>query len=513
MLDTILNTHMTKQEKIVLLILDGWGYREETDHNAIAQAQTPNYDRLWREYPHAALEAAGLSVGLPEGQMGTSEVNHMTIGAGRVVFQDLVKIDQAIKKDDFSDNKAIVQAMEHTKKRGSTLHLQGLVSKGGVHSHQDHFYALLSLAKRIGVSKVLIHVFTDGRDTAPQSALKYVRELQDFMDKLGLGRIASVIGRYWAMDRDNNMERTEAAFAAITKSEGRKYPSALEAIEDAYNRQETDEFIKPSIIEMEPGEEGCVSSNDAVISVNFRADRAVQLSQKFLETDINDLDYTTMTQYRREFNCRVAFSPEKVANTLGEVISQAGLKQLRITETEKFNHLTYFLNCKKMEALEGEDRMMLDSHSDIATHDEKPQMRTPDIAREIIQDIKAGAHEVVFANLCNGDMVGHTAKMSAVKEGVEVIDKALGDIIEAGQKKNYHIIITADHGNAEEVLDTSTNEPMTSHTTNPVPFILVSDQYKNVKKENGELQDIAPTILKMLNLSQPTEMTGKSLIE
>ncbi|MBU1178708.1 2,3-bisphosphoglycerate-independent phosphoglycerate mutase [Patescibacteria group bacterium] len=504
---------MTKQEKIVLLILDGWGYREEKDHNAIAQAHTPNYDRLWRDYPHAVLEAAGTSVGLPEGQMGTSEVNHMVIGAGRVVFQDLVKIDQAIKKDNMASNEAIMKALEHVKKQQSCLHLQGLVSSGGVHSHQEHFYALLSLAKRVGVPRVAVHVFTDGRDTPPKSALKYVRELQDFMDKLGLGRIASVTGRYWAMDRDSNLERTEAAFAAITKGEGRKYPSVLQAIEDAYDRQETDEFIKPSVIEMEPGEEGCVSSNDAVIFVNFRSDRAIQLSQKFLESDIANLDYVTMSQYRKEFNCRVAFPPEKVENTLGEVISRAGLRQLRVTETEKFNHLTYFLNCKKMKALEGEDRMMLDSYSDIATHDERPQMRTPDIAREIVQDIKAGTHEVIFANLCNGDMIGHTAKIKAVKKGVETIDQALGQITQAGLTKDYHIIITADHGNAEEVLDQQSGQPMTSHTINPVPFIVVSNKYHNLKKTAGELQDIAPTSLKILGQPQPIEMTGESLVE
>lgn len=502
---------MSKQEKVILIILDGWGYREEKDHNAIAQARTPNYDRLWRDYPHAVLEAASLSVGLPEGQMGTSEVNHMTIGAGRVIFQDLTKINQAIKKDNMACNEAIVQAMEHVKKHKSTLHLQGLVSEGGVHSHQEHFYALLSLAKKIGVSKVAVHVFTDGRDTPPKSALKYVRELQDFMDKLRLGRIASVTGRYWAMDRDSNLERTEAAFAAITKGQGRKYASALEAIEDAYDRQETDEFIKPSVIEIEPGEEGCVGSNDAVISVNFRSDRAVQLSQKFLESDIENLDYVTMSQYRKEFDCRVAFPAEEVANTLGEVISQAGLKQLRITETEKFNHLTYFLNCKKMEALEGEDRMMLDSYSDIATHDEKPEMRTPDIAREIVEDVKAGSHDVIFANLCNGDMIGHTAKIGPVKKGVETIDQALGEITKAGLAEGYHIIITADHGNAEEVLDVGTGEPMTSHTINPVPFILVSEKYK-IGREEGELRDVAPTVLRILGLARSAEMTGESLV-
>lgn len=501
-----------KSEKLILIILDGWGYLEKEENNAIAQARTPNYDKFLKEYPYAILNASGESVGLPKGQMGTSEVNHMTIGAGRIIFQDLLKIKKAIEYKDIEKNKAILSAIEHVKKNNSTLHLKGLVSSGGVHSHQDHFYALLDLAKKKGVKNVLVHVFTDGRDTLPKSAKKYVQELQDYIKKIGFGKIASIAGRYYAMDRDENYDRLDKSFNILVNSGGKRYKDACEAIDDAYKSGETDEFIKPCHIEVGEGEEGCIKSNDAVIFVNFRSDRAVQMTDKFLKSKIKNLKYVTMTQYREEFDCEVAFGPEKVENTLGEVISQAGLKQLRITETEKFNHLTYFLNCKKMKALEGEDRIMLDSYSDIKTYDERPEMRTLDITREIIQDIKERVHNVIFTNLCNGDMVGHTANKGPIIKGVETIDKAIGNIVQEGLKKNYHIIITADHGNAEEMVDMKTGEPMTAHTTNPVPFIVISDKYSKILRDKGELQDVAPTILKILGLEKPKEMMGKSLI-
>ncbi|MBN1263144.1 MAG: 2,3-bisphosphoglycerate-independent phosphoglycerate mutase [Candidatus Pacebacteria bacterium] len=503
---------MAKNRKLLLIILDGWGYRKEKKGNAILAAKTPHFDRLWQKYPHALLQASGEAVGLPAGQMGTSEVNHMTIGAGRVIFQDLVKINRAIKDGSLETNQAVLAALEHVKKNRSTLHLQGLVSPGGVHSHQKHFYALLSLAKRAGISRVLVHVFTDGRDTLPKSALRYIRELEDFMQKLNLGKIASVCGRYYAMDRDENWERTDLALGAMIKGEGRSYHSAVEAIEAAYNLEESDEFISPSVIEMEPGESGCVESEDAVIFVNFRSDRAVQLSRRMLEKKPPRLHFATMSQYREEFDCQVLFPPEKVENTLGEIIAAAGLKQLRITETEKFNHLTYFFNCKRLESLEGEDRIMLDSYSDIKTHDERPEMRTLDIAREITQAIQAGTHSVIITNFCNPDMVGHSAKMGPAIIGVETADSALGQVVKAGLAKNFAIIVTADHGNAEELIDQKTGQPMTSHTTNPVPFIFASRQPLKLLRNQASLIDIAPTALKTLGLPQPVEMTGRSLI-
>lgn len=500
------------KNKLILIILDGWGYLEERENNAIVQASTPNYDKFLKECPYAILNASGEGVGLPKGQMGTSEVNHMTIGAGRVIFQDLLKINKTIESCDLGKNEAILNAIEHVKKNNSILHLKGLVSPGGVHSHQKHFYALLDLAKEKGVKNVFIHVFADGRDVLPRSAKKYVQELQDYIKKINFGKIASITGRYYAMDRDNNEDRIEESFNVLVNSDGKKYKDACEAIDDAYQSGETDEFIKPCHIEIGKGEEGCIKSDDAVIFVNFRSDRAVQMTDKFLKSGIKNLKYVTMTQYREEFKCEVAFPSENICETMGEVISRAGLKQLRVTETEKFNHLTYFLNCKKMKALEGEDRIMLDSNSDVKTHDEKPEMRTPDITYEILQDIDSEAHEVIFTNLCNGDMVGHTANPKPIIKGVETIDKALGDIVQAGLKKNYHIIITADHGNAEEMVDMETGEPMTAHTLNPVPFIVISNKYSKILKDRGELQDVAPTVLKILDLKNSKEMTGKSLI-
>lgn len=500
-------------KKAILVILDGWGHSENKEHNAIFHANTPNFDRLKRNYPHTLLHCSGESVGLPDGQMGTSEVNHMTIGAGRVIFQDLVKINKAIESDELARNDAILKAMEHVKNHESTLHLKGLLSPNGVHSHQDHFYALLSLAKRIGVTKVAVHAFTDGRDTPPKSSINYMRELEDFMQKLGLGKVVSVSGRFYSMDRDNNWERTDLAYHAITKREGKKYKSSIHAIEEAYNREETDEFIEPSIIETDDERVGYVSSDDAVIFVNYRADRARQLTNKFLSSKITNLHYTTMTNYSDEFECNVAFPTNHISNTLGEIISNAGIKQLRITETEKYNHVTYFLNCKREEAFEGEDRIMLDTQSDVKTHDERPEMRAQDIANEVIQASRSSTHEVIICNICNPDMVGHTANKKATIKAIEVVDECIGKIVDAGVKHNYNVIITADHGNAEELVD-STGTPKTSHSLNSVPFILINKQnnYSITRSDRTSLIDIAPTVLNLLSLDKPQEMTGKSLI-
>lgn len=499
-------------QRVILIILDGWGLRDSDVGNAIRQAKTPNFEKLWHTYPHAVLQASGEAVGLPEGQMGTSEVNHMTIGAGRVIFQDLVRINKSIEDKSFFRNKAIITAFNHVKKHGSTLHIKGLISPGGVHSHQEHVYALLKAAKLYGIKKVYIHVFTDGRDTLPKSAIKYVQDLQEFIDDLGIGKIASISGRYYAMDRDHNWERTDKTFEVLIKGKGKKYENVRQAIEDAYKKGITDEFIEPSLIEVGPGEEGTISSNDAVVFVNFRNDRPRQLVERFLKKGPRNLEYVTMTQYNPDYQVKVAFPPIEVKNSLGEVISKAGLKQLRITETEKFAHLTFFMNCKREEAFEGEDRVMLDSYSDVKTHDQRPEMRTPDITREIIQDIQVQGHEIIFTNLCNGDMVGHTGNLKATIVGVETVDKAIGEIVRKGLRYGFNLIVTADHGNAEEMIDEETGEIKTAHTTNPVPFILVSKKWKKINRDQGSLQDIAPTILKLLGLKKPKEMTGKSFI-
>lgn len=502
---------MTAQ-KILLIILDGWGIKEDYEGNAITRAKTPFWNKVWKNYPHAILNVAGEDVGLPEGQMGTSEVNHYTIGAGRIAYQDLVKINNAIKTGVYADNPVFVKAFEHVKKNNSVLHIKGLLSPGGVHSHQDHIYELLKAAANHGVTKAYLHLYTDGRDVLPKSAKTYVKQLEDKIAEIGLGRIASIGGRYYAMDRDHNWDRVDKAFEILTTKGGKKYKTAVEAIDDAYAQGITDEYIEPAHIEVEEGEEGCISSNDAVIFVNFRNDRPRQITERFLQKGPENLFFATMTQYSPDYPVAVAFPPESINHTLGETLAENGIKQLRITETEKFAHLTFFLNCKREEAFEGEDRIMLDSYSDIKTHDEKPQMRALDIAKMIVADIQSGNHQVIMTNICNGDMVGHTSNIPAAMKAIEVVDQAMAQIIPVAQENGFNILITADHGNAEEMIDQKTGEKLTQHSLNPVPFVLISPKYKKINREVGLLSDMAPTILSILGLPIPKEMTGKSFV-
>lgn len=497
-----------KPSKLVVVILDGWGLRKEKEGNAIKMAKTPNFDNYWNNYPHCIVESSGLAVGLPEGQQGTSEVNHAIIGAGRVVYQDLVRINKAIEDRSFFRNPAFLSAIEYAKQNNSFLHIFGLISPGGVHSHINHIFALIKMAKENGLEKVYVHAFTDGRDTLPNSGIGFLSDLENKMSEMGVGKIATICGRYFAMDRDRNWDRIDRAYEMLINGKGEKFSSVNEAMKSWYNKGITDEFIKPSIITTSGF--GTIKEKDAIIFANFRNDRPRELTERFLEKGPKNIKFVTMTEYSPEYKVEVAFTPVEVKNILGEVISKAGLRQLRITETEKFAHLTFFLNYKRNEPFEGEDRIMLDSYSDIKTHDQRPQMRAPDIAREVVQDIKASGHEIIFANICNCDMVGHTGNMPAIITGVETVDKAIGEIVTAGQENNYSVIITADHGNAEEKVDKD-NNILTQHSTNPVPFILISPEYKNIR-DSGEMQDIAPTILKILGLSQPKEMTGKSLV-
>jgi len=503
---------MKKNKKVLCIILDGWGIGKAYKGNAIHLAKTPIFDKLWHSAPRAVLAAAGEEVGLPAGQMGTSEVNHMAIGAGRIIFQDLVKINKAVKSRSFHNNPAFIDAFEYVKKNNSTLHIKGLVSPGGIHSHSEHLYALLKAAKLYGLTKVYIHIFTDGRDTLPESAISYIQELEDRVKEIGLGKIASISGRYYAMDRDHNWDRTDRAFTLLTAGAKKKKKSAVEAVKASYKKGITDEFIEPTAIEVEPGEEGTIASNDAVIFVNFRSDRPRQLVERFLKKGPKNLKYVTMTQYSPDYDVQVAYPLVKISNSLGEVLSKKGVKQLRITETEKFAHLTFFLNGKQEEAFEGEDRIMLDSYSDIATHDKKPEMRTPDIVKQIIQDMKANNHQVIFTNLCNADMVGHSGGIKATIKAAEVVDKALADLLPVAKKKGYDVILIADHGNAEEMWDEMEKSEVTAHSTNPVPFILISKEYKELKKDEGGLDNVAPTILKILGIKKPKEMTGESLV-
>jgi len=494
--------------KVLLIIMDGWGYREEKKGNAIALAKKPTFDALWKNYPHAIVPASGLDVGLPAGQMGTSEVNHMVIGSGRIIYQDLVKINKAIRDKSFFENKAFLAAMNHVKKNGSTLHLQGLIGPGGVHSYQTHMYALLEMAKQQGITNVVVHAFMDGRDTSPTGGKQYLQELEDKIKEIGVGRVASIIGRYYAMDRDTNWDRIEIAWNALAQGVGTQFKTVPEAMEFKYKENETDEFIKPCII----GEPATYKENDAIIFVNFRTDRAVELTKKTLDANIPNLLFVAMTQYRAEFACPIAFPPEDVHNTLGEVLGANKVRELRITETEKFNHLTYFFNCKKLDAYEGEDRILLDSYSDIKTHDLRPEMRTPDIARDILEDIEGEKHQFIATNMCNADMVGHTGNMEATEKGIEAIDTALSTLIPRALEHGYSVIVTADHGNADEMINSKTGEMITSHSTNPVPLILVSNTYKTITRSEISLADIAPTILQIFGIEKPNEMTGTSFI-
>jgi 2,3-bisphosphoglycerate-independent phosphoglycerate mutase len=500
------------KSKVVLIVLDGWGVTNKYRGNAIASAKTPFYDSLIDNYPNTVIESSGEAVGLPDGQMGTSEVNHMTIGASKVLYQDLVRISNKIKDGTFFDNPSFIKAFDQVKAHNSTLHIKGLLGPGGVHSHSDHMVALLEAAKKHGVQKVYLHVFTDGRDVRPSSAKIYLEQLESEIKRIGLGSIASISGRYYAMDRDHNWTRTDKTFDVMTKRVGPKYKSALEALEDSYQKSITDEYVEPACIEVGPGEEGAVCSHDAVIFVNFRNDRTRQLTERFLEKGPSDLLYVTMTQYAPDYQVEVAYPIEDAGSTIGQVISDHGLKQLRVTETEKFPHMTFFLNCKREEAYEGEDRMMFDSNSDIKTHDEKPEMRTLDIAQFIVNDLKSGAHDAIFANLCNADMVGHTSNVEAAIIGVETIDKALSMIIPVALDNSYTVMITADHGNAEEMRDKSTGELLSAHTTNLVPFILVDKEHTKLKHSVGSLVDVGATVLTALKLKVPSDMTGKSFI-
>lgn len=500
-----------KKHQIVLIICDGLGYSETMEHNAVFHAETPHLDAYWKECPHALLQASGEGVGLPDGQMGTSEANHLVIGAGRILYHNLVKINQAVEMGGLNLNGPILSAIEHAKMYKGTLHIIGMLSPGGVHGHMDHLKALVTLAKNHGLSRVSLHLFTDGRDVAPKSALGYLEDFEAFLNEVNVGRIVSIGGRYWGMDRDQNADRIEKHFKAMC-GEGRHFINARDVIIDAYENNVTDEFIEPAIIDAGDQEDiACIRENDAIITANFRADRARQLTKRILEEKDSNIHHIAMTKYDDELDVRVAFPPDQIHNTLSEVVSRAGLKQLRVTETEKFTHLTFFLNAQKYEPDPGEDRVMIPSDKSVRTYDEKPEMRAKEIAERVAQGLDEG-YDFIATNLVNCDMVGHTGNFEAIKKGVHAVDKAIGHIVEAAKKVGADVIITADHGNAEQVFDTQTNQALTSHTLNPVPCILVSNHPHTFNRSEGLLSDIAPTILTMLDLEIPVEMTGKSLV-
>jgi 2,3-bisphosphoglycerate-independent phosphoglycerate mutase len=501
------NPHKT----IALIVLDGWGYREELEHNAVRAAKTPEFDRIWNTFPHTLLDASGLAVGLPPGQMGNSEVGHTTIGAGKVLDTDLVRINKAIENGEFAKNPALISLFDHVKKHNSTLHVQGLVSDGGVHSHQDHLYAFLRAAKAAGITKLAVHVFTDGRDTAPQSAAGYIKELEKVLDEVGVGFIASISGRFYAMDRDNNWDRLKKAEQALFECKGNVCTiKPSEYVDSLYKDGKLDEHLEPTVCLDYEGKGCAIENNDAVFFYNFRADRARMLTTKILEKQKDqNICFATLTEYSSEFVCHVAFPPIKIETTLAAEISRSGLTQAHIAETEKFPHATYFLNGGKETPHEGEKHIMLDSRKDVKTHDLAPKMRAEGIADKAIEEIKAGTG-FIFINFANPDMVGHTANVPAIIEAVEETDLQLSRVLKVLEEHGGIAFVTADHGNAEVNIDPITKEKHTAHTLNKVPAIITKSGL--TLREGGGLADITPTILSLFNIPQPTSITGKSLI-
>lgn len=466
---------------MALIILDGFGCRKETKGNAVAQAHKPNFDRYWEAYPHAHLKASGEAVGLPEGQMGNSEVGHLNIGAGRIVYQDLTRVNLAIEKGEFYENDAFVKAMEHVKKHGSNLHIFGLLSDGGVHSHIDHLYALLKLAARENLKQVYIDGFLDGRDVGPQTAKKYIRALQEKMDEYGVGEIATLSGRYYAMDRDQRWQRVEKAYRAMVYGEGPAYSDPIEAVNDSYENGIYDEFVVPLVITKEDGRPvATIQDNDAIIFFNFRPDRAIQISQVFTNEDFRGFDrgntfpknihFVCLTHFSETVQGDVAFQSVNLDNTFGEVVSQNGLKQLRIAETEKYPHVTFFFSGGREKEFPGEKRILINSPK-VATYDLKPEMSAYEVTDALVGEIEADKHDAIILNLANPDMVGHSGKLEPTIKAVEAVDECLGRIMDAILEKGGVAIITADHGNADEVV-TLEGEPMTTHTTNLVPVIV-----------------------------------------
>ncbi len=503
---------------MVLIVLDGFGYSPRLEGNAIRLAETPHFDDWFANYPNTLIEASGQGVGLQAGQMGNSEVGHLNIGAGRVVRMDISRIDHAIETGEFFKNAELVAAFDHAKMNNSALHLLGLVSHGGVHSWHEHLYALLRMARQRNAERTFVHAFLDGRDTAPDSGAGYVTELLEKMNEYGVGRIASLVGRYYAMDRDKRWERTEQAYRLLRYGEGRPHRDPVQAILESHKEGVTDEFVKPVVIVGEDKRPvATVQDGDSVIFFNYRADRARQLTRAFTEEDFTGFDrgkrpgirFTCMTQYDHTFPLPVAFKPEHHDEILADVFAAAGLRNLRIAETEKYAHVTFFFNGGVETEFPGEKRILIPSPK-VATYDLMPEMSADSITDEVIRQIESGEFEVVIMNYANPDMVGHTGQLKATIKAIEVVDRDLGRVVDAVRARGGVVIITADHGNAEQMIDPVTGQIFTAHTTNPVPIILISD-YRGRLREGGALKDVAPTVLGLLGLPKPAEMTGEDL--
>ncbi len=505
----------------VLMVLDGYGLNPKTEGNAIAQANTPVMDELMKTCPFVPGAASGLEVGLPDGQMGNSEVGHMNIGAGRIIYQDLTRITKAIKDGDFYENKALIKAMDNCLENDSDLHLWGLLSDGGVHSHITHLYALLEMAKRRGLSKVYVHAFLDGRDTPPASGKDYIEQLLAKMQEIGVGKLASISGRYYAMDRDNNWDRVEKAYDSLVKGTGVMAQDPVKAMEDSYAEGVTDEFVLPTVITDEAGKPlSVVKNNDSVIFFNFRPDRAREMTRAFcddkftgFERDFLKLVYVCFKDYDESIpNKVIAFEKEAIANTLGEYLAKCGKKQLRLAETEKYAHVTFFFNGGVEDPNVDEFRILVPSPKEVATYDLKPEMSAPEVGMDLVEAIKSDKYDVIIINFANPDMVGHTGVIPAAVKAVERVDSLVGEAVKAVKEVNGQLFICADHGNAEQMINYETGAPHTAHTTNPVPFILVNADPSYTLREGGKLADIAPTLLELMGLPQPKEMTGESLL-
>ncbi len=505
------------KKPVVLMILDGYGLNEKSEGNAVALAKTPVMDELMRTCPFVRGNASGMAVGLPDGQMGNSEVGHLNMGAGRIVYQELTRITKEIQDGTFFENPALLHAVENCKKNGSALHLMGLLSDGGVHSHNTHLYGLLELAKRHGLEKVYVHCFLDGRDTPPASGKEFAEALRDKMEEIGVGAIATVMGRYYAMDRDNNWDRVKLAYDALTKGEGLKAKCGICGIQESYDRGETDEFVKPTVTE----ESAVVKDGDSVIFFNFRPDRAREITRAFCDDDFKgfergarkDITYVCFSDYDPTIpNKEVAFHKVAVTNTFGEWLAANQMTQARIAETEKYAHVTFFFNGGVEEPNPGEDRVLVNSPKDVATYDLKPEMSAYEVCDKLTTAIRSGKYDVIIINFANPDMVGHTGVLDAAVKAVEAVDECVGRAVEAVREVDGVLFICADHGNAEMLVDDETGEPFTAHTTNQVPFLLVNYDEAYTLRENGCLADIVPTLIEIMGKEQPAEMTGKSLL-
>lgn len=502
---------------VAIIILDGFGWREDDHGNAVNQANKPNFDRYWNEFPHATMQAAGLAVGLPEGQMGNSEVGHTNIGAGRVVYQSITRIDKAIADGEFAENEVLLDTFDHVKTHNSALHLFGLVSDGGVHSHMRQLNAFIEEAKKNGVQKVFIHAFTDGRDVAPDSAADSIQELQDFLAEEELGEIATITGRFYAMDRDNRWPRVKRAYDAIYHGVGNQVTDPVQAVRDSYKEEIFDEFIEPIVVTKNNQPVATIEDNDAIIFFNFRPDRAIQLSRAISEEGFREFDrgeepsgtkLVTMTNYTDDMNAEVLFPPIYLTNVLGQVLSDAELKQVRVAETEKFPHVTFFMNGGIHEEFPGEERILIPSPQ-VETYDLKPEMSAYEVADALVERIDEDAYDAIILNFANPDMVGHSGMLEPTIKAVEATDENLGRVVDKILEKDGYAIIFADHGNADTVInDDGTSH--TAHTTVPVPVIVTKKGL--TLRTDGKLADVAPTMLDLLGVEQPAEMTGESLI-